>query len=376
MTTEVQNTATQAPPSRPYQIKTPFNLPTDRVPPSYLIRGLIRTGKIASISGKPKQGKSSLSRYMAVAITKGEPFFGRATKRGEVLLASFEDDDTDINTSLQAIGWNPETDAAIRWVTELPRAGLPGRLDMIWSMLTDYPDTTFLVIDTLAKFGYAEDGNSFGDWLKVFEPIRDMLKDFPHVTTLVTLHCKKVIPDDVFDSILGSTGIRAEFETNMAIFEDGGKRFFTAEVRTGYRKVEPTELVTTLEDVELYGSVPDEDGKLMATVPTHFALGSSKESLDREAKTTADSDKQQDYEGDVINVLRSSSDGVLYQTAIPAAGGNRTNVISAIDKLTAEGVIKTTGAKKSKRNPYTLHLNPERLSVWEFTHRYGGQDVN
>jgi hypothetical protein len=376
MTTEVQNTpATQAPPSRPYQIKTPFNLPTDHVPPSYLIHGLIRTGKIASIGGKPKQGKSSLSRFMAVAITKGEPFLGRATKRGEVLLVSFEDDDTDINTSLQAIGWNPETDAAIRWVTELPRAGLVGRLDMIRSMLTDYPDTTLLVIDTLAKFGYAEDGNSFGDWLKVFEPIRDMLKDFPQVSTLVTLHCKKVIPEDVFDSILGSTGIRAEFETNMAMFEDGGKRFFTAEVRLG-RKVEPTELLTTLEEVELYGSVPDEHGTLMATVPTHFALGSSKAVLDSAAKAKEDSAKQQDHEGDVINVLRSSSDGVLYQTAIPAAGGNRTNVISAIDKLTAEGVIKTTGAKKSKRNPYTLHLNPERLSVWEFTHQYGGQDVN
>src|ERR1700691_1892145 len=106
---------------RPYHIKTPFNLPTDHVPPSYLIRGLIRTGKIASIGGKPKQGKSSLSRYMAVSVAKGQPFLGRATKRGAVLLVSLEDDDTDINTSLKSIGWNPEADAAIRYVTELPR---------------------------------------------------------------------------------------------------------------------------------------------------------------------------------------------------------------------------------------------------------------
>lgn len=367
--TDVQTPATQAEPSRlTFELKTPYTVHPNAIPASFLIKGLVRTGTMASLGGKPKIGKSSLARYMAVCVAKGEPFLGRATKRGEVLLISIEDDETIVNTSLETFGWNPNTDAAIHFVTDV--GALNDRLPKLRSALQDHPTIKLVIIDHLSKFTRADDGNSYDDWLDVFATMRDLLKEFPQVSAVMTVHNKKVTPDDVFDSILGSTGIRAEFGANMAIFDDAGKRFFTSELRFG-KKIDPVELLATIEEVKVFGSEPDENGEHPTVdVPAHFDIGTSKAVLDSETRAKTDHNKEQGYESRIIELLRSAPDGVLYNTVLDNVRGKTANVIASIKNLLAAEVITATGEKSSKSDPYTLHPNEGQLKMWEFTHRF------
>jgi RecA-family ATPase len=56
-----------------------------------VIEGLLTQGGFSILAGKPKLGKSSLSRYEAVCVAKGQPFLGRDTTKGDVLLISLEE---------------------------------------------------------------------------------------------------------------------------------------------------------------------------------------------------------------------------------------------------------------------------------------------
>ena len=76
-----------------FHLVQPFTTFSDgKAPPvPYCVDGLLTQGGFSVVGAKPKQGKSSLSRYLAVAVAKGKPFLGRATTKGDVLLFSLED---------------------------------------------------------------------------------------------------------------------------------------------------------------------------------------------------------------------------------------------------------------------------------------------
>ncbi len=60
-------------------------------PTPFLVDGLLPEYGFSIVTAKPKQGKSSLMRYLAVSVAKGSPFLGRTTTPGETLLISLED---------------------------------------------------------------------------------------------------------------------------------------------------------------------------------------------------------------------------------------------------------------------------------------------
>jgi RecA-family ATPase len=185
----VTTVATDASPRLTFDIHPPFTIFPDAAPADYLITGLIKAGSCISLSAKAKQGKSSLARYMATCISKGSPFLGRDTQRGEVLIVSIEDGDFHINTCLTALDWNPQTDSAINLVTSVTGT-IAEKLQRLRHALQDHPDTKLVIIDTLPKFAKVKDVNSYDDWLELFDPLRQMLKDFPSVSVVFTVHAK------------------------------------------------------------------------------------------------------------------------------------------------------------------------------------------
>jgi Mrp family chromosome partitioning ATPase len=52
-------------------------------PENWLVDGLLPTGGLSVLVGKPKAGKSTLARALAVAVARGEPWLGRATFPGD-----------------------------------------------------------------------------------------------------------------------------------------------------------------------------------------------------------------------------------------------------------------------------------------------------
>jgi hypothetical protein len=58
---------------------------------SYVIKGLLAAGDIATIVGAPGAGKSLLAPYLGYAVARGERAFGRRTRQGGVFYVAAED---------------------------------------------------------------------------------------------------------------------------------------------------------------------------------------------------------------------------------------------------------------------------------------------
>jgi AAA domain len=52
----------------------------------WLVDGLLGSGGVSLTVARPKIGKTTLIRYLARCVARGEPFLGRATAQGTVLL--------------------------------------------------------------------------------------------------------------------------------------------------------------------------------------------------------------------------------------------------------------------------------------------------
>src|ERR1035437_9471237 len=87
-------------------------------PIPYVLSGVLTQGGFSVLGAKPKHGKSSMSRALTVAVTKGEPFLGRATEQGEVILISLEDQRAVVDNSLKLMEWDAKKDGRISIVDE------------------------------------------------------------------------------------------------------------------------------------------------------------------------------------------------------------------------------------------------------------------
>lgn len=68
-----------------------------------LIKGLVRTGTLIAVGGRPGAGKTALMVAIADALDKGEPFLGRETKETTIAYIAAEDGG-DVANRLEAIG--------------------------------------------------------------------------------------------------------------------------------------------------------------------------------------------------------------------------------------------------------------------------------
>jgi RecA-family ATPase len=61
-------------------------------------------GTFSLAVAKPKVGKSTFARNLALAVSKGIPFLGRETKQGSVIYLALEERVEDITADFRAMG--------------------------------------------------------------------------------------------------------------------------------------------------------------------------------------------------------------------------------------------------------------------------------
>jgi len=321
-------------------------------PIPYLIDGLLPERAFSVLAGKPKQGKSSLARYQAVCVLKAQPFLGRDTKRGEVMLISLEDPRHHIDNCLAALGYDENVDAMIHIVDQLaPR--IDESIDAIETAIKENPAIRLVIIDTLAKLLRVGDQNDYSQVLNSISKISALARRHPHLHVQGLAHCKKVKTDDLFDSLLGSTALRGETDTNILLYNDGGKRVIAAETRIG-RSVEPTLI----------------DANMVVRAAAEVVSGYSLDvPLERWQKARADKAERQETitrEQRVIDFLQQQPDKSAKQRdVLKAVGGKGELALKAIKDLIPKNVITAKG------KPLTLHLNEAALPVYQITSAFG-----
>jgi hypothetical protein len=329
-------------------------------PVPYVVDGLLTEGGFSILAGKSKQGKSSLSRFLAVRVAKGQPFLGRKAKRGEVFLLSVEDSLDRVDPCLQVLEYDPEHDCTVR-IVERSASSFADNLHALEQFLKTFPETKLVIIDTLQKFVRVEDLN---DQVKVqikVEPLRNLARDY-HVHIMGIHHLKKVNTDDPFDQMSGSFALRAEADTNIILYQkENGERVIAAETRTGVYIPKTTLTAETC-------TIPGEDADSVGTVVVKsFSLGQRE--AERKAQNAAKKERKQrlDYEGRLIEHLEGCpGKKALQQDVLEEVSGKTENLLAAIHKLEKKGTLEVTGTSHSPTDPLMLNLIEDKMGLQGF----------
>jgi hypothetical protein len=328
-------------------------------PIPFVIDGLLTQGGFSILAGKPKSGKSSLSRCEAVRVAKGAPFLDRDTTKGEVILISLEDPRNHTDNCLKSLGYDPKTDARIH-IVEKVSPHLDATITAIRDALLQMPDVRLVIVDTLAKMLRVSDLNDYMPTLRAVEQLHNLARQFPHVHIQGLAHCKKVKTDDPFDSLLGSTALRGEPDTSIALYNEDRQRLIATEMRSG-RNIEPTILNAQL------GTSAGVDVIKDFSLARPFAEWKSEkdEKTERKRKST--------HEERIITYLQSCDGTARRELILDAVEGKRTLKIAAVEALKEAGVVTVTGVEQSPTNPLVLHLNPDSLHIHDFMQKFGGE---
>ena len=178
------------------------------------------------LAGKPKLGKSWLALGMALAVANGGRFWDRETKQGRAIYYGLEDSWRRLQARLRKMG--PDAAAAmaadmLHLGVELPRLD-GGGLDHLRGVLTRYPDTRMLVLDTLARVKpmTPAKGTTYDSDSVLGADLQAIAKEHD-VALLVVTHLRKMGADDPLDMVSGSLGLVGSADSVMVLQRKRGE---------------------------------------------------------------------------------------------------------------------------------------------------------
>jgi RecA-family ATPase len=126
-------------------------------PSNWIVEGLLRTnrGRPSLLCGFPESGKSTLANQLAVAVSNGLPFLGRATRQGHVILWKNEDSAEDIAADLRKAGLTAGSPLSI--VIPDQTGETADNIAQLKAALEAHPDTRLVIVETLADFFNLDD---------------------------------------------------------------------------------------------------------------------------------------------------------------------------------------------------------------------------
>ena len=316
-------------------------------PTNFIVDGLLTAGGLSVLGAKPKVGKSSIARYLATCVSKGQPFLGRNAKRGEVLLFNLEDQRSHTDNALGVLGYDPKVDAEIH-IAERVSPSKEETIAEIRKELAKMPGIRLIIIDHLAPFLNIGDLSEYMPTLRGINLLRDLARDFPQLHILCLAHVKKVRTDDPFDGILGSTALRGTPETNIVLLNERGRRVIVSETRIGRA------IPATILNAEMVTSAGSDVAK-------SYSLGNSFNQWEAETADKAEKKQAALYTLRVIDYLADCDGQTATQAdVIKGVKGKTERTTDAIRTLESDGIVSSTGKPKT----ITLNLAGEALDLY------------
>lgn len=336
----------------PYSTNRADGSPT---PTPFIVDGLFTQGGLSVLGAKPKVGKSSLARYLAVAVAKGTDFLGRISTQGDVLLCSLEDPLSHVDNCLGALGYDRERDGKIHIVTEVS----PDRNESIRAIrdeLESSPNIRLVIIDHLAEFLNVADLSEYMPVHTGFKAIRDLARAFPHVHILTLAHAKKIRTDDPFDGYLGSTAIRGIPDTTVVLLEERNNRVIVSQTRAG-RAIPATILAADV--VTRAGS----------DVVQAYSLSAAFDQWSAKPEEDSDPSNLDVYCDRVLEYLQGCPEhSSEQQVLLKSVKGKTDRVLGAIRELISDNIIVANGTPKALHiivndNALKLYRMPTRKEI-------------
>lgn len=206
---------------QPFQfrtIKEVYDTPDEQI--SYCVDNLLPTGGMSALLGKPKAGKTSLARQLAVAVAQGEAFLGRKTKRGRVLYLAIEEKLSQVKAHFRQLGLQESDPVEIACGSVQKSKAI----DMLELTLQAAEDSVLVIIDPMFRFVKVSDANDYIQVNDILEKLLDVARK-RDVHILTVHHMKKKETEDDMDGALGSTAIAGAVDTliSLKVDQNGGR---------------------------------------------------------------------------------------------------------------------------------------------------------
>lgn len=316
-----------------------FNLPQPET--TWLIDGLIPSDGHVSITGKPKAGKSTAIRVLVAAIIKGQKFLGRSVDipagTGRVLYFHLDRKDPvwRVAKELRDLGINEQESKrlVIRTPQDIPSPSFADRLEWLTKEASAVKPH-LIVIDLMWQFVVAKNSSDYTAVLDGINQLQDALIESKYAgALLVALHARKATnPNDPADDMLGSTGQRGSFATNILLAR--------------YRKQDIYTITTeqTVRD-EIYGEI--DETIMTRNADGTLSLGRPLAELTQEAKTNK-------LEGDIQRVLRHISEhpGCEIAAMVAALSMSKPHLLKVLNAAPALWTTKGDGVKGDPKRYY------------------------
>lgn len=195
---------------------------------AWRVEGLIRDGGCSVAVAKPKVGKSTMMRHLAVAVARGEVFLGRATVAAPVLYVAHEGVRDDIKAHFQQLRGTKEDAVAVHF-GPVPEGREP--VEWLRAAITKR-GVKLAIIDTLARFTRERKINGYGEMTRATDKIINLArKTGCHV---LAIHHEGKGEREGTDAVLGSTAIAGAVDAILVLkrHRDGARTLTTIQ-RTG-----------------------------------------------------------------------------------------------------------------------------------------------
>ena len=191
----------------------------------WVVKDLLPKGGLSLIVAKPKTGKSTLARQLALAIARGESFLDRETEQGLVLYLALEERRNDVRSHFKSMGACEEENLKIF-------AGMApaDALEQVRS-LAEKEKPLLIVVDTLARLTRIKDLNDYSQVITGLQPLLAIAREVGSHVCL--LHHSKKGESRGIDSALGSIGIVGTVDTIIEINRTEKYRTISSIQRTG-----------------------------------------------------------------------------------------------------------------------------------------------
>jgi len=185
-------------------------------------------GGFSIVAAKPKVGKSTMARGLAIAVSRGEPFLGRPTAKGKVIYLCLEEKRTEVTGHFRRMGAN-SCDVLVH-TGATPKDALTA-LDAA----IEEHSPVLVIVDPLSRFCRISDFNSYAEVTRQLEPLIDVARLSTCQTHIMCLHHNGKGGDlrEAGDAVMGSTAFFAIVDALMTMRKKERVRTIESEQRYG-----------------------------------------------------------------------------------------------------------------------------------------------
>jgi len=265
---------------------------------------LLRVGGFSLISAKPKVGKSTIARQLALSVSRGGSFLGRSAIAGKVLYISLEEIRQEIRNHFRILGATGEDNLEI-FVGSLPKDPIE------WlGVAIKKHKPNLVIIDTLFRITRVVNLNDYAQVTEALDPILELARD--NAVHIMGIHHSRKGESSGGDGILGSTAILGSVDNAIMMDRDKTSQ--------------------TIKSIQRYGCDIEETHLIFDESTKSFEMGENKEVKIFES-----------HKSNIVNFLRSTNKQVSRDEIESNIKGSTSNKRQSLRELVEEGTVRQSG---------------------------------